>query len=92
METPNPILELEKTTERLNAFMDHRRRTVFGRYPFTFSFLATFGAVCIFYGIHAILDQIPLMHEQPLVPVAIGIVILLATGSLYKRLEEKKVD
>jgi hypothetical protein len=56
-----------------------------------FSLLGTFGIVSILYGFDALLDEFPIMREYPFIPLAVGILLLIATGSLYKRLE-RKVD
>ena len=90
MEIPtDPILKFEEAVQDLNAFMESRNRSVFGRYPLIFSLLGTFGIVSILYGFNALLDEIPLMKEHPLLPMTIGVILLVITGSLYKRLERK---
>ena len=87
----NPLRDLEQTTRDLNTRMHKHSRTVFGQYPLLFSLLATFGAVSILYGFDALLDEIPAMRAYPVIPLALGILILTVTGTLYKRLE-KKID
>lgn len=85
----DPIQRLEYETKEMDTYMRRHHRTVFGRYPFLFSLLSTFGVVSVLYGFDDILSEIPLMHEHPVIPLAAGVLILLATGSLYKRLEKK---
>jgi hypothetical protein len=85
----DPIEELEQTTHSINRYMHKHNRTAYGRYPFLFSLLGTFGVVAVLYGLDHILDDIPVMAENPLIPLAIGVLILLFTGSLYKRIEKK---
>lgn len=85
----NPLLQIEETTQELNDYMHRQSRSVFDQYPFIFSMLGTFGVVSILYGFDAILDEFPLMKEHPVIPLAVGILILIGTGNLYKRLERK---
>ena len=87
--TTDPLLELEHETQNLTTYMHRRSRSVFGRYPLLFSLLTTFGVVSILYGFDDILNEIPLTHDHPVIPLIIGILILVGTGSLYKRLEKK---
>ena len=88
---PDPIFTLERATRGLNEFMGQRSQPVFSRYPLIFSLLGAFGVASILYGFDAILEDIPLMHEHPIIPLTFGIALLVITGSLYKKLD-KKVD
>ncbi len=85
----DPIAEFEQAIHDVNAFMGRRSRSVFEKYPLMFSLLGTFGIVTVLYGFDAILDEYPLMREQPLIPLFAGIFILVLTGTLYKRLQRK---
>jgi hypothetical protein len=85
----DPLEEIEVTTQKLDAYMRRHNRTVFGRYPLAFSLLGTFGVVTTLYGFEQILDELPLLREHPIIPLAAGIFILFVSGSLYKRLEKK---
>ena len=90
MEIPtDPVLKFEEAVRDLNEFMARKNRSVFGRYPLIFSLLGTFGIISILYGFDALLEEIPLVKEHPLIPIVFGIVLLIITGSLYKRLERK---
>jgi hypothetical protein len=86
---PDPLEDFEQTAREMNEYMHKHNRTVFGRYPLLFSFLATFGVVCVLYGFENILNEIPLMEAYPVIPLLVGVLILLFTGTLYKRIEKK---
>jgi hypothetical protein len=73
----------------MNQFMARKQRTVFRRYRLLFSLLGTFGVISILYGFDALLDKFPVMKEQPMIPLMAGVLLLVLTGSLYKRLERK---
>ncbi len=84
----DPLEKFERTTREMNEYMHKHNRTVFGRYPLIFSFLGTFGVVAVLYGIEHILEEIPLVQTYPTIPLFVGVLVLI-TGSLYKRIEKK---
>lgn len=88
----DPILEMEKATRQMNTFMDRRGKTVFQRYPLTFSLLGTFGVVAMVHGFEGMINEIPYIHERPEFMFLIGIVVLIFTGSLYKKIDSKVLD
>jgi len=85
----DPLEHLERSAREMDEYMRARHRTVFGRYPLLFSLLGSFGVAAIIYGFEELLDQVPLFHDVPVIPLVIGIGILIVTGSLYKRIEKK---
>jgi len=64
----------------------HRRDHAFARFPLLFTLLATFGVVATFYGFQGILEKIPLLANDPYISLIIGLLILVFTGKLYKKL------
>ena len=84
----DPIKEVENLTKEIHDAIAIRGRSVFGRYPLLFLSLATFGFVATIYGFERVLDQIPLLRENPTIILLVGILILALTGTLYKRLEK----
>ena len=72
-------------SETYNEFVN-RRDHAFARFPLLFTLLATFGVVATFYGFNGILEKIPLLARDPYISLAIGILILVVTGKLYKKL------
>ncbi len=69
--------------------MHRYTRSAFRRYPVLFSLLTTFGVVCVLYGLEQILDTIVFIREYPGALFAVGIAILVLTGTLYKKLDRK---
>ena len=62
-----------------------KEQRVLGRIPLFFLLLSSFGLVSIFYGFEKILDQTALT-DQPILMIGVGIVLLLATGSIANKL------
>lgn len=84
----DPIKQAENLTKEVHDAIAVSGRSVFGRYPLLFSSLATFGFLATIYGFERVLDQIPLLRENPIIILLAGILILALTGTLYKRLEK----
>ncbi len=64
-----------------------KRDTVFNRFPLLFTLLGTFGLVATLYGFQHLIDGIPLLANNPIISLAIGLSILILTGTLYKKLK-----
>lgn len=64
----------------------HVRDTAFARFPLLFTLLVTFGLSATLYGMGKIVETIPLFVDHPVIPLVVGLVILLLTGRLYKKL------
>ena len=63
-----------------------QRSNVFKRFPFVFALLGTFGFVSTLYGFNHLIVKIPLIANNPYIALVVGLVILLFTGTLYKKL------
>jgi hypothetical protein len=87
----DPLHEIEQATLRANKIMNSKTRGVFNRYPLTFSFLVLFGVMSVLHGYDAVIFKIPFLNNHPVLVFFIGLLILILTGSLYKRLQ-KKID
>lgn len=85
----DPIEEAEKVVRDLNETAGRYTRPILRRYPFLFAFLITFGVAAIFDGLRFFFDQFEFLKENPFVLISIGVVILLLTGTLYKKLEKR---
>lgn len=68
-----------------NKFKD-LRNTAFSRFPMVFVLLSSFGLVATFYGFEKMIDGIPFFTENPQMILVVGVVTLLLTGALYKKL------
>lgn len=87
----DPLHKIEHTAMRVDNFMKNKTRGVFNKYPITFSFLVLFGVMSVLHGFDEIIFKIPLLNKNPILVFIAGLVILIFTGSLYKRLQ-KKID
>ncbi|MFA7191928.1 MAG: hypothetical protein WC089_01335 [Candidatus Paceibacterota bacterium] len=90
MNTQDPIQKAENIIKHINHKAGKYTQPVFDRYPLLFMFLLTFGVTAIIEGMRFFLEDVHFFKEHPLVLLSIGILILLFTGTLYKKLE--KVD
>ena len=87
----DPLHEIENATMRVNQFMENKTQGVFSKYPITFSFLVLFGVMSVLHGFDEIIFKIPLLNNHPIFVFLIGLLILIFTGTLYKRLQ-KRID
>ena len=63
-----------------------QRDTAFEKFPMIFTLLGTFGLVATLYGFQHLIDRVPLLANNPLISLIVGLIILLLTGTLYKKL------
>lgn len=63
------------------------RRAVFERFPLVFTLLGAFGLVATFYGFERLIDQIDLLSNNPYILLGTGLLTLIFTGTLYKKLQ-----
>lgn len=82
------LKRIEDLTARLNQIFGEKGKGVFGRYPLTFALLIIFGATMVSQGIKELLLEIPIIKDNPFVMIGIGLVILVITGTLYKKLKK----
>ncbi len=81
--TPGKFLKKEAAV--LHSF-DRTRQGAVQRFPLVFTLLGAFGLVATFYGFEGIIDSIAVLEGHPVILLAIGVVTLALTGSLYKKL------
>lgn len=62
------------------------RESVFAKFPLLFTLLGTFGLVATFYGFEGIINKIDLLANNPVILLGVGLLALIATGTLYKKL------
>lgn len=68
--------------DRLTA----KRENAFGRFPLLFTMLAAFGLVATLYGFERLIDKVEFLADNPFILLGIGVLTLILTGSLYKKL------
>ena len=84
----DPLKHIEELTEQVHKHAEKKARPAFVRYPFLFSLLVTAGFVAVVDGFGGIIEGIPYLQDHPLVVLIGGLVILLFTGSLYRKLSK----
>lgn len=62
------------------------RQSAFQRFPLLFTLLTTFGFVATLYGFEHLLNRVDLLVENPFIMLGVGVLTLLLTGTLYKKL------
>lgn len=66
--------------------LERQRKRALARFPLVFILLGTFGVISIYYGLQKIFEKTPLVANNPIVAIIVGVIILLFTGTLYKKL------
>jgi hypothetical protein len=81
------VREVGGVTKTLEQQAVHYRQSVLQRFPFLIIGLSTFGLVAVLYGFEKIIDSIPVLADNPLYVLAVGLLSLAITGTLYKKLQ-----
>ncbi len=84
----------EKKHSRIGTYVDKkivqglekRRNYAAKKFPLGFALVATLGLVMTMQGYQALVTKIPFISHNPWISFVAGLVILLATGTLYKKL------
>ncbi|HEY4518057.1 MAG TPA: hypothetical protein VJG48_00345 [Candidatus Paceibacterota bacterium] len=79
--------EVEKLTRQVNGYMRSQSRSVFSRYPLTFTLLVLFGVVAVSEGLKGVIENLG-FAGHPWYMLLVGLAILVITGSLYKKLDK----
>ena len=81
------VSEVVKRTEsKVEEVVAPVRQRVLKRFPIVFLLLVTFGVTATVTGMERLLLQFDILQTHPSVVLVIGLVILILTGTLYKRL------
>jgi len=78
--------QFSEAEERLVHAISSKRVKIEIKHPLMFGLMTTFGFVSILYGFQKLIDRVPLFVHNPWIPLVAGIIILLATGKAYKKL------
>jgi hypothetical protein len=81
----NSKTDKDVQSETIQEFIK-RRDGAFNRFPLVLTLFGTFGVVSVFYGFSHVLDKFPVFARDPIIPLLTGLVILVLTGTLYKKL------
>lgn len=68
--------------------MAHHTKAVFSRYPVTFGILILFGVTAVHEGLKGLMENFGLLDINPWYLIIAGLLILMITGTLYKKLEK----
>lgn len=82
------IKKLEDLTAKINQLFSEKGKNVFSRYPLLFALLIVFGVTMVTQGIKDLISEIPIFQNSPLVMLLFGLLVLIITGTLYKKLEK----
>ncbi len=82
------LKKLEDLTAKINQLFSEKGRNVFSRYPLLFALLIVFGVTMVTQGIKDMLNEIPIFQDSPFIMLLFGMLILIITGTLYKKLEK----
>jgi hypothetical protein len=90
MNINDPIKKAEGLIHETHDTVGRYTKPVLSRYPLLFSFLTVFSIAAILDGFRMWSEQIHLFEEHPSYLMAIGIIALFLTGTLYKSLEKMR--
>lgn len=82
------LKKIEDLTAKLNQVFGEKGKYVFIRYPLTFALLIIFGATMVSQAVKELLLEIPLFKNSPIAMLLIGLLVLIITGTLYKKLKK----
>ena len=82
------LKRIEELSIKVNDFMSVKTRSVFRRYPLTFIFLILIGVIAVSEGMKDIITHISFFAGHPWRLLVSGLIILIITGSLYKKLDK----
>jgi hypothetical protein len=82
------MISSKKSYSRLNLVdrLRKEKQDSFKKFPLFFTLLTAFGVVITYNGIHGLIEKVDWLNNNPVIPLIVGILILLFTGTLYKKL------
>jgi hypothetical protein len=84
-ETKKSDYRIKKSAEMVSGAIKYGRESTFKRFPVLFTLLSAFGLVATFYGFEKVIDSFG-FSTNPWAVLVLGLVVLIFTGSLYKKL------
>lgn len=82
------LKKAEEATDEMNKFFYKKGKSVFNRYPVMFALVVVAGVTLMSQGIKGLLFEIPFLNNSPFIMFLSGILILIITGKLYKKLDK----
>jgi len=80
---------MPKRKHKKTKFIDRLRQdkqNSFRRFPMLFTLFTACGVVITYNGIHGLIEKVDWLSRNPEISLVVGILILLFTGTLYKKL------
>ncbi len=82
----DPIKKVTEAPKPVVAKLAHQRDSALKRFPLLFTLLGTLGVVATWDGFQRLIVKWPFIQRNPVTTLIFGIVVLLLTGTLYKKL------
>ncbi|ETB63885.1 TPA: hypothetical protein DIC38_01880 [Candidatus Nomurabacteria bacterium] len=82
------LKKVEELTAKINEMFSKKGKSVFERYPLLFAFLVVIGATMMSQGVKDLILSINFLKFNPWAMFSFGVIILIITGTLYKKLEK----
>lgn len=79
------LRKVEVLSSQFNEFMAQRGKSIFHRYPLTFSLLTLFSVIAVSEGAKGIMESLG-FTEHPTYLFLAGLLVLIIIGRLYKKL------
>jgi hypothetical protein len=77
---------VEAADKQLESTVAPIRKSIFKRFPVTFTLVVTFGFTATLTGIELMMLKYDFLRENPWVLLVLGVGTLIVTGTLYKKL------
>lgn len=82
----NQFEKLTAREEKIMRMLKEERRIVQQKFPLPYAFLAFFGFVVTWAGMHRIIQQTEWLNNKPVFMVVLGLIILVITDAAYRKL------
>jgi hypothetical protein len=81
-----PLRTIRDKEKAVVQKLSDEKKLAHERFPLLFTLLGTFGLVATFYGFEHLIDKIDFLVDNPLIMLGVGVLTLIFTGTLYKKL------
>lgn len=81
-----PLSTIREKEKAVAQKINNEKEHAIERFPLLFTLLGSFGLVSVFYGFEGIIERIELFSDNPIILLIFGLLLLVFTGTLYKKL------
>ena len=74
------------TNKKLIKDWEERRNYAAKKFPLGFALVATGGLIMTMSGYQKLLEKVPFLANNPWISFCVGIIVLIVTGTIYKKL------